>query len=398
VIACLVVPHFATAIERRKDPSLAGVPLVIGGLAWEPGKVYAVSGEAARVGVRPGMSLRQAQVVCPEAHFMPTARTRYERAFEELLEVLASFTSRIEPGTPQSSATYLDLGSLTWAEAIESVQGIGQAVRQQTHLAPALGLAGAKFPAQVAATAARPNEALLIAPGHEAAFLAPLSVNYLPLNAETARRLRLLGIRSLGQLAALPAGAALLQFGAEGRLLHQLAQGCDHWPILPHPPGATERVTRQLDGPVADWAILTAVARALAGELAARLQANGQAGRELWVIVHLEDGTTREEGGALRRPASGAEDLARALAHRLARVEYTCGVVGLEVVLANLVPATGQQLDLFVHQTGQASRLGDVLKNLIARYGADCFYQASLADRQARLPEQRFRLREVAGL
>jgi hypothetical protein len=204
--------------------------------------------------------------------------------------------------------------------------------------------------------------------------------------------------RSLGQLAALPASAALLQFGAEGRLLHQLAQGRDHRPVLPRPPGATQRVTRQLDGPVADWPILTAVARAIAEELAGRLQASGRAGRELRVVVHLEDGTAREEGGPLRRPASGAEDITRALVHRLERVEYACGVVGLEVVLANLVPATGHQLDLFVHQTGQASRLGDVLKNLVARYGADCFYQASLIDRQARLPERRFQLREVVGL
>jgi len=72
MIACVLIPHFAAAVERREDPSLVRVPLVIGGPGGEPGEVHAVSGEAAQMGVRPGMLLSQAQALCPQARRMKT--------------------------------------------------------------------------------------------------------------------------------------------------------------------------------------------------------------------------------------------------------------------------------------------------------------------------------------
>jgi hypothetical protein len=70
-------------------------------------------------------------------------------------------------------------------------------------------------------------------------------------------------------------------------------------------------------------------------------------------------------------------------------------VTGLEVSLADLVPAVGQQLDLFVHQTGQDKRLRQALRNVVARYGTECLYWIRLTDPQARLPERSFRLQKV---
>jgi len=400
MIACVLVPYFAAAVERRDDPSLAGLPLVIGGLPEEPGKVYAVSSEAARRGVQPGMPLHQAQVLCPEAHFLPAAQARYQHAFDQLMEMLAGFTHLVEPGDLQPAATgFLDLGT-EWAEAVAVAQRIGETVREQARLAPAISLARNKFTAHVAAAVVEPNEALLIAPGHETAFLAPFPVDFLSLDEETARRLSLLGIRTLGQLAALPAGAVLAQFGKAGQFYQRLAQGRDDRPVLPARPRETERVVHQFGDPVADRTVLESVARAMAGELSARLQARGCMSQKLEMILRLEACTersrsnaiTREDEIVLRQPTSGAEPIAQTLCELLARIRVPCGVVELEVSMADLVPARGQQLDLFVHRAEQESRLRDVLRDLVARYGADCFYRISLTDRAARLPERRFRL------
>jgi nucleotidyltransferase/DNA polymerase involved in DNA repair len=327
--------------------------------------------------------------------------------------------SAVVVGHRPSSIIYLDLRDLDWPAAIATVQRIGQVVREQLRLSPAIGLARGKFTARVAAAVAEPGEALLIAPGHEAAFLAPFPVDLLPMDEETARRLRLLGIRTLGQLAALPAGAVLTQLGKEGRLLHRLAQGRDpavspvpgrcgtnrDRPVRPCRPTAVERVARPFDDPVANGTILEAVIRSMAQELATRLRARGYMGRTLTLILHLEDGTTCEERLVLRRPTAGAEHIAQTLCDLLARIRVPCGVVELEVTLTDLVPTTGQQLDLpltgsgygFVHQTGQEHRLREVLQDLVARYGADRFYRISLTDREARLPERRFRLLTAEG-
>jgi len=199
-----------------------------------------------------------------------------------LLEVLSSFTSRLEPDDHQPAATgYLDLGRIEQTEAADLARRLGQSVREAARLAPAIGLARGKFPARLAAASTRPNKAVIVPTGGEAAFLAPFPVELLPLDADTARWLRLLGICTLGQLAALPASAVLAQFGVKGRRLHQLARGDDDRPVHPHRPRAVESVSRQLDGPVADLPRLETITQTMAVALGQRLQARGLVGREL---------------------------------------------------------------------------------------------------------------------
>ena len=92
-IAYVFVPHFPLAVEEREDASLRGQAVVIGGLPHERGKVYEVSPEALGQGVEVGMSLRQAEELCPEAIFLPMRVERYTSAFEEMLVALEPFSS-----------------------------------------------------------------------------------------------------------------------------------------------------------------------------------------------------------------------------------------------------------------------------------------------------------------
>jgi DNA polymerase-4 len=396
MIGCILVPYFAAAVERRADPTLAGEFLVICELSGASEKVFAVSGKAAQVGVESGMTLRQAQILCPQARFIPADRDRYQGAFDQFLEILAGFTSHLEPGDLYPSAiSWLDLGHLEWTEAGEMARCLGQTLRRQTHLAPAIGLASGKFPAYVAATSVEPNKARIIAPGRESAFLAPFPVDFLPLEREMSRYLRLLGIRSLGQLAALSPSAILAQFGTSGQLLYQLAQGQDNRPVLPHRPEATEVASYQFDGPIANRAVLKTVAQTLAVELAGCLQARGLICQKLQLILHLEDRGDWEEQLVMRQPTSNPQRLTQILNELVARVQARKGIIGLEVILTDLVQVSGQQLDLFVHRAEQERRLHQVLKDLVVRYGTDCFCRVSLFDREIPLPERRFRLQEV---
>jgi hypothetical protein len=226
---------------------------------------------------------------------------------------------------------------------------------------PALGVAGGKFPAQVAATTTGLNKALLITSGREADFLSPFAVTRLPSEAETVRRLQVLGIRTLGQLAALPAGAVLNQFGSSGRFLHQLAQGRDERPVITYQTSPTEQVTRQLDSPVSNQISLNAILAVLAADLAARLQQQGRLARTIRLQFHLDDQTAVLEEIILRQPTAQPHRLTRTLSNLLERVRIQAGVVELTVALTELSPAVPQQLDLFVHHRDQADRLDQVL-------------------------------------
>jgi hypothetical protein len=72
-------------------------------------------------------------------------------------------------------------------------------------------------------------------------------------------------------------------------------------------------------------------------------------------------------------------------------------VSALTLTVSDLTAVTGRQLDLFVHQSGQQTRLMDYLPDLAARYGADVFYQSRLAGDESDLPERRFTLQGVGG-
>lgn len=392
-IACVIVPYFAAAVERRDDPSLDGAPLVIGGLPYERGEVYAPSREAAEMGVKRGMTLRQAEALCPEAVFISPSEMRYSQAFGELAGILERFTCLVEPDG--LGRAYLDIGDLGQGEAMEVVQGIGQAVREEAHLATAIGLAGGKFTAHVAASCLDPNQTLLVTPGSEREFLQGFPVELLPMDEDMARRLRLLGITTLGQLAALPGGAVLAQFGKQGCHLQRLAMGHDDRRVIPRHKKETEESQRVFDHPVDDLTILEAIAGEMAQGLVTRLQASHRMCRDLQVAIEFEDGTSREDSLIFNQPTFSREKIALNLSQLLGRIDYPCAVVSLEIVLGDIAPETGKQLDLFVNRVEQEARLRRLLRDLMAKYGSDRFYRASLVDREARLPEMRFVLLEI---
>jgi nucleotidyltransferase/DNA polymerase involved in DNA repair len=421
MIACIVLPYFAAAVERRHSVDLGRQPLVIGGRPWEPRPVYAFSREVAQRGVAPGMSLRLAHVLSPQARFLPATSPRYFGASGEMVDVLTDFTHLIEPedlwqpfagGREQQTAGgrclparyYLDLEKLPFPEALSLAREMGRTIRRQTHLAPALGLAPNKFAAQVAATLARPNH-LRPVPAEEAtSFLATCTVHFLPLDRETRRRLRLLGIRTLGDLAALPVAALQAQFGAALVPYYQLAGDFLELgggpAVRPAPPEKELQVTFRFDGPVADSLSLGAALGRLATMLAGRLQAAGREGGSLRLGVTGDNGCQPPPDFrlTLRRPTAEPRALALALDELLRQASLSGPVTALTVTAGQLAPATAVQLSLFAPAGNKAAITPPALIRIVSRYGSPCLYQATLADRRHPLPERRFQLREWAPL
>jgi DNA polymerase IV len=104
-------------------------------------------------------------------------------------------------------------------------------IRTALNLRPAIGMATTQFVAARAAHVAGAGAAVVVPPGQEQAFLAPQPITALPIDAEVIRRLHLLGLRTLGAVAAIPRDAMAAQFGAAGFHIHCLAQGMDDQPV-----------------------------------------------------------------------------------------------------------------------------------------------------------------------
>ena len=485
MIACLNVPYFAASVERRAGVSEDGVSedgvtvdgqilaepgrapgLILGGQPWEPQPVYAFSHEAAQQGVKSGMSLRLAHVLSPEAHFMAADPPRYYDASAEVAGVLLDFTHLIEiealwaphknrdtkpagrgltgPGAALGwrlpAAYTLDLESLPPAEALGLAQEMGRQVRRQTRLAPAVGLAKSKFVAQVAASLTRPNHARPVTAGEEEAFLAGQPVHFLPLGKEAARRLSLLGIHTLGQLATLPRSSIRTLLGpylapgspaGEGfaqfyRLVQERSGRRDLGDDLclsvnVHPATGQEQATYRFDGPVADILVLEQVVDRAATELVGRLQRTGLEGRTLQLILEPEGGRRPERSSpgpdprppssnpsgttlSRRSPTADPWQLAGSLHELLSQAcqqdspgaSLSEGVVCLTVILSDLTPAAAMQLSLF-DGPRMTDRFREALEDILARYKPGCFFRPALTDPRHPLPERRFQLQELTA-
>lgn len=410
MIACLRLPYFAALLAQRDEARLRNMPLVL----VDEDRVVGLSPEAAQLGVRAGMPLRQAQMLDGSLRVEPAAPARTRRVFEDLLAALTLFTPQVEPEEElelradararrdvpvlpaaqvddQPAATcYLDFGRLSEADTLELAYELHRTVRAQLALPARVGLASGKFPARVAAAALDNHEVLTVTAGQEADFLAPFTTGLLPVDGETARQLHLLGLVTLGHVAAQPVGALLDRFGKIGRVMHRLASGRDTRPVQTYTPRVVYRQARALESPAADWPTLHA---ALDGLLAALLvQADGRAVRQVELALVQDDGR-RLEGTLALRGSSGNGTHLRQTVHELAgSLDVTSGVVEVELVLSDLAPVVPRQLSLFEREPVSQEQLRAILRSLVARHGEASFYWMRLTDPDARLPERRFRL------
>jgi protein ImuB len=391
LFACVQIPHLPIAVARRDDSALADVPLML----YTSGPRAAVYDAAPETGAAPGQPLRQALLRAPQAVCRPATSQHDQRAVADLITLLQTFSPRMAlAATRPDTSIELDLGRSTLPQAMALAERIGAAIRAQLGLLPALGLARTRVVARVAAATAGAGVAVVVPPGREAGFLSRLPITMLPIDGEVAQRLNLLGLRTIGAVAALPLDAMEAQFGAYGQILYRLVNGHDDWLMSANASAPRIKLTRRFDGPVADRAVLELAIRRLAQHLTARLTCGGWAAQEVELTLCLEVGEDWTERRTLAQPTSDGALLGQALIALLAQADCTAGVEALTVEAANLRPTVAAQLELFASQQGQEKRLDDTLSRLATRYRAS-FVRAALTDPAAYLLEQRVRFEPV---
>ncbi len=396
-VAYVSVPHFAVAVEQREDPSLKGKAVVIGGLPQERGSVYEASLEAFEQGVEAGMSLRQAEELCPEAIFLSMREERYTLAFEEMLMALEPFSPLIEPFSLGSA--YLEVSGLHRLYGLDEQLGrsIAQAVREVTGLPVRVGIAGGKFTARIAVMEGNSDGVLVIAPGDERRFLKELPVTLLPLSEEMQGRLHLLGIRTMGQFASLPAGAVLSQFGLEGRQAHQLARGRDGSRVIAREVRGSQELEYRFEDPVEEMQVLQATARQLGNQLLSRLHSRGQVCGKIGVALQFDTGESEEAHIALSEPSADERKVGWVVECLVSNFDYGSRISALKVSLGELRQGKGHQLSLFPTWMLRKRRIDRAVANIVGKYGPDCFLKARLLDLCAALPERRFTLSNIEG-
>ncbi len=311
-------------------------------------RVLACSPAARSEGVRRGLRKREAQRRCPQLVVVDHDPGRDARAFEPVLatvEQLAPGVEVVRPGVcalaARGPARYFG-GEEAAAELLVEQVAQGHSVEAQ------IGIADGVFAATLAARAGR-----LIPPGGTTRFLAALDVAALG-RPELVDLLRRLGIHTLGEFAALPAGDVLARFGFDAALAHQLAAGADEQPLAPRQPAPDLDVTEEFDEPVDRVDAAAFAARALAERLHERLAAHGLACTRLGIEALTAYGeelhrTWRHDG--LLSAAAIADRVRWQLDGWLTtagnRSVPTSGIVRLRLIPDGVIEHAGLQLGLW---------------------------------------------------
>lgn len=311
---------------------------------------------------------------------------------EGIILHLQAVSDRIELDSTRDKTTALlvDLGNLKSAAALHLGECIVQIIQEKVRQPVCVGLAVGKFPALVAASTGERGSVNHVE--HAANFLAPVGIGYLPASAETLRRLALLGIHTLGQLAALPSAAVFEQFGREGQRLQRLAQGRDERPILPYRLRQTLTRSRQFEPPVEEGLVLQRVLHAVTDDLSTTLHTEGKTARGLALTVVLADGKRVEQYRLLHDAplALAVESLFQQLVP-----DISCAVAGMTLDVLDLTPALPRQLELFSLVASETRRFETRVTELVARYGAERFYRGVVIDHADLLLERRCRWETV---
>ena len=357
-VLAVLIPAYKFAVARR-DIATGDGPVLVADKR-ERGRVVDCSAAAGALGARRGMTLVQAQAVARDALTVIDDPTADTALWNELLDALDAASPLVEDAG--EGCAYLEMhgiegGAPGWIAAVrEALAEFALPLR--------LGLGPNKFVARAAAILADGT----VAEDRSAELLAPLSLDLLDCTPDARERLRLLGITTLGELAALPHGPFVRRFGPEGARWHAWARGIDDAPLVPRPRAMKIDRARYGEGTAeSEEAVLFAL-RGLVAEVVADLEHAGKRCGRLLLTLECEDGETKEIQTRVAAPTAQPHTLFELLRARLEGLRLSAPVIGARLSAGGLENG-GVPLTLFVASDPDPEALGLVLARLDAALG-----------------------------
>jgi len=347
---------FFAAVEQRDRPELRGKPVIVGGGGpTDRGVVSAASYEARAFGVHSAMPLRTAAALCPGGVFVPVQGAKYQAVSRQVMAILRRFTPQVEPVSIDEA--FLDVtGSQALFGDGESIgRQIRAAIREEVGLTASVGVATTKLVAKVASDLRKPDALVVVPPGQEADFLAPLPITRLwGVGARTAESLREFGVTTIGDLAALERAVLERRFGKLGAALTARARGVDPDPVSDRAPAKSIGHEHTFDVDTSDREVIERTLLAMAEGVAGRLRASGVKAATVTVKIRDSSFRTITRQRTLAEPTDLTEPIWRA-ALELARPEVRAIRVRLLGVTASNL-GERVQLQLF---SGEGQGAGD---------------------------------------
>lgn len=383
-VAHVDMDAFYASIEQRDRPELRGRPVIVGADPRGRGVVSTASYEARRFGVRSAMPISRAARLCPHGVFLPVDMDKYQGVSAEIMAILGTFSPLMEVVSVDEAFVDLTGTESLLGEAVETVRHIKARIREATGLTASAGLASNKFVAKVASELEKPDGFVVVPPGGEAAFLAPLGVERIwGVGRVMARALAMLGVVTIGQLQRTPAVVLARRFGQHGGALHALAFGRDDRPVEPYSQAKSVGAETTFGVDCREATRLLETLRGHAERVARELRGQRLAAARVTLKLRFANFRTVTRRATGTPTQDGLEIFRRAAA--LLERERVCEAVRLVGLSASALGPQGTgQLSLLDPALVRRERLARVVDGLAERFGDRAVVPAALLGRSRR--------------
>lgn len=372
-IAHLDCDAFYAAIEKRDNPELEDLPVIIGG--GVRGVVSTACYVARTYGVKSAMPMFKAREACPSAVIIKPNMAKYAEAGRAVRMMMLDLTPLVEPLSIDEA--FMDLTGTARVHGgppAITLAKLQARVANELGVTASIGLSHNKFLAKMASDLDKPRGFSVIGKAETKSFLARQKVTMIwGVGAAMARRLEQDGVKTIGQLQTMDAGALAKNYGELGLRLARLSQGDDKRPVKPDRETKSVSSETTFNSDVRDVKWLEDVLWELCEKVSARMKASGFEGRT--VTLKLKTGdfksisrrTTLETPTNLARTAfAGAKpmlyDAAQGKAYRLIGVGFS----GLSAAGEHQAPP-----DLFGDSNAKIARQEKAIDAIRKKFGRD---------------------------
>lgn len=301
---------FFASVEEMDNPSIKGLPIIVGGHQTKRGVVSSASYPARAFGVKAAMPLWQAKELCPQAVFLPVRMHRYAEVSQKFHTLLYDYTPLVEPmGFDEA---YLDVTGTEhlFGSALEIAQRIQRRVKEELGLSCSLGISYNKFLAKIASGWKKPGGIFQILEENALEFLDELPLEELPgVGYQTKERLERMGLKKVRDLKVVPPEVLEAEFGKLAEDLLAYAKGRDDRPVIPSWDRKSMGEECTLERDLSDQVELLKILLQMSDSLGRSLRQEGLRAGRITIKIRYPDFKTITRSRTFPRPVEANDEI-----------------------------------------------------------------------------------------
>ncbi|MDA0988756.1 MAG: hypothetical protein O2783_06460 [Chloroflexi bacterium] len=385
-VACVLIDHLPFKLEVRRDPGLRKRRAII--VQRHGSRRTVLDASPSANSVSPGMSLQEALARCKDAVPIEADSASYEQEFSTILLRLGNRSPVVESAGLGCAYVGLDGLQDTYGNEERLIELLLQTV--PSYLEPQTGVSEGKFPAYLAALSAGPGRAYRPTQSLTE-YVAPWSVDVLPIEWEVKARLHSFGLDTLGQVAERPIGPIQAQFGKVGARLWRLAHGIDDTPLVPQRVEEEMKESLTFVAPIVEVTALFVAVDNLLGRIFSHAKMRGRYSRVASLEGTVYNKPTWQRRVIFKTPVGNRRQALFVIKASLEGLALPGPLEDVSLTLRELTGESGQQESLF-RDVRQRQQLSQAIAQLKVSQGSNPIYQVREVEPWSRIPERRVAL------